>query len=96
MKNFPNGFTSWMETHHEIVLEIHNIEIETSFPVHEYNENNIVIKTRSEQGTGGIYELAETLTDKFEMKYQGVVWGEELEFFDTLESFIEEELYNQK
>jgi hypothetical protein len=89
MKHFPNGFTSWMETHHEIVKVINQIENSYS-----YDNTNIVVKTHEEKGLGGIYELAEELTDKFEKENKGVVWGEEIEFFDTLETFIENELYS--
>lgn len=54
----------WIETHHEIVaaitLSLHNDE-DTAF--REVNET---------QGTGGIWELAEKLTDEFQATYDGL------------------------
>ncbi len=81
--SFPNGFTSWHETHFEIVqaIIVEYMKDEPSGPVKERHEAS---------GHGGLYELAQELTDEFEKKYEGVVWGVEIEFFDTIEEFIEE------
>jgi hypothetical protein len=43
-------------------------------------------------GTGGLYELAEELTDKFEIQNAGVEWDGE--YFDAIELFIKTELEN--
>ena len=47
----------------------------------------------SEQGHGGLYELAEELTDEFELLNKGRVWDGE--FFDEIEEFLSEKLYPQ-
>jgi len=84
-KIFPNGFSDWMETHYEIVMAI------------EQQLNNMTIgkawDVENAQGMGGRYEFSEDLTDKFELKYKDVIWGEELTFFDEMEKFIKIELY---
>lgn len=80
---FPNGFDSWMETHHEIVSAI------ARNPEDAHNKVNDIEATK---GTGGLYEFAKELTDKFEEKYKGKEWDGEL--FDAIEEFIEEEFKN--
>ena len=80
---FPNGFSEWIETHHEVVAEIERaINIPTS-------KVSFIAETK---GTGGLYELAEFLTDKFEILHAGKEWDGE--FFDTIHSFLERELYH--
>lgn len=82
------AFESWHETHFEIVSAITDAR----------NRNDdemplFIMHINDTKGTGGFYELAKELTDKFEAKYTGTVWGEDLEYFDELESFIETEIY---
>jgi len=89
-KQFPNGFDSWHETHFEVVDFI----LETW---HEYFDGeekieSAVSKKALDQGRGGLYELANELTDKFELKYQGGEWNGE--FFDVLQEFLQQEIYN--
>lgn len=79
----------WAEVHFEITSEINIIldgDDRTVSPVW---------KIRSDHGCGGIWQLAFALTNKFQEQYKGIVWGEELEWMDTLEKFYEEELYKQ-
>ena len=79
----PNGITSWIETHHEIV----------SFISIEANKNNPIDKIKKvieESGSGGLWELGEELTNKFEEKYSDMEWDGE--FFDKIEEFIKTEL----
>jgi hypothetical protein len=78
-KYFPNGFTSWMETHHEIVVFI-------AGKLSADEDDGMIWKTMEDRGSGGIYELAEDWTDEFEKKQQGKVW--ENDYFDTLEEFL--------
>lgn len=79
LKNFPNGFESWIETYYEIVSSIN------------LNESNPVIeKIRDDKGIGGLYEFAELLTDEFETKYKDTEWDGE--FFDMIEEFISNKL----
>lgn len=86
-KSFPNGFTSWMETHHEIVSGITQVLGKDIIPkaMDDYYSN---------VGSVGMYQLAERLTDKFEAENIGVEWGINKEFIDTIEYFIDKELEN--
>lgn len=88
-QEFPNGFTNWHETHFEIVQEIAQ-RLSALGPV---SEDCVVQQRQKEQGHGGLYELAQELTDEFEKKYEDVAWGEDevdgeiLEFYETIEAF---------
>lgn len=82
---FPNGFEDWYETHHVIVALVSGVVDDITF---DENFNNTIAKRFKEQGTGGMYELAREWTDEFENKYKGIVWGEELEYFDTIYDFF--------
>lgn len=79
---FPNGLTSYLETYYEIVDSI-RIYL-------EYSKINKVGKIYESQGRGGLYELAEELTDKFELLNKDREWDGD--FFDEIEKFINEEL----
>lgn len=83
MKTFPNGFTSWQETHFEVVSQISYISILD-------NPYGVVAQRLEESGTGGLYELAEELTDKFEKENEGRCWDGE--FFDEIEEFLAKEI----
>ena len=83
-KIFPNGFTSWMETHHEVVSEINSRLM--------LSGDNKANRVMYEGGAGAIYELAEELTDKFEEMNKNREWDGE--FFDEIEEFMEKELDN--
>jgi len=85
-KDFPNGFTDWLEAHYKIVMAIEQ-QLSHSDDVGKAWD---VVKTR---GTGGLYNLSEDLTDKFELEYESVMWGEDLEYIDEMEAFIKRELY---
>lgn len=79
---FVNGFTSWVETYYEIVSAI-----ELQRNREELFQPRVIKHVQNTQGTGGFYELAEDLTNKFEKAYKGETW-EEKDFFETIESFI--------
>lgn len=81
---FPNGFTSWYETHHELVDMI-SFELRKKFPCEKLR------KISEELGTGGAYELAKELTDKFEDLNKGRQWDGE--FFEEIEEFARKEFY---
>lgn len=83
-KEFPNGFTSWMETHHEVVSAI-AIELNK-----DETTSQIISEWKEAQGTGGMYELAKELTDKFEKANKGREWDGD--FFDEIEAFLKIEL----
>lgn len=80
-KVFPNGFTSWIETHHEIVNAI---------AIQQQLEIGLSYQVACQRGTGGLYELAEALTDKFETIHKDTEWDGE--FYETIEEFLTEEL----
>jgi hypothetical protein len=82
MKEFPNGFASWQETHYEVVAAI------TSIALDDDNKDNLVYKTYREDGLGGLYELAEELTDEFELLNKDREWDGE--FFEEIERFLDE------
>ena len=86
-KHFPNGFTSWMETHYEIVQAI-TLKLSDK----DMEEDSALYELLEEQGTGGMYELSEELTDAFEEEYEGAEWGKKLDYYDTLEHFLDQKL----
>jgi hypothetical protein len=82
---FPNGFTSWYETHHEIVSMI--------ALAYEHDEPNMVAFVER-RGTGGLYEMGFLMTQEFEQQHAGRQWDGE--FFEELEHYFAqkiEELY---
>lgn len=83
----PNGLTSYLETHFHVS---HAIQAEAS----KDTPKGIVQERIEKQGTGGLYELAEELTDKFEELHKGREWDGE--FFDEIDEFLKKELYGQK
>jgi hypothetical protein len=83
-KNFPNGFSSWQETHFEIVQAI-TLE-------HAQDKRTGLVAYRHEaQGIGGLYELAEELTDEWEALYEIETW-EDIGYLETLENWLNEKL----
>ena len=79
---FPNGFTSWAETHHEMV------EFMTTTLL-DKDGDNVVHDHYNSTGIGGIYELAIAWTNEFEEANKGTEWGIEIQFYDTIESFLD-------
>lgn len=86
-RKFPNGFASWMETHHEVVDFI-------SYQITSCKDaDNKVQRTCKTRGTGGLYELAEQWTDQFEkLNYQREWDGE---FFEEIEEFLKQQNHKQ-
>jgi hypothetical protein len=87
-KTFPNGFTSWAETHFEVVQFISSQE--EGF----INNGTKIEQIRTDLGTGGLYELAEKWTDEFENKYKGKEWSGE--YFDAIDEFLTNKNNNNK
>ena len=87
MKHFPNGFDSWMETHYEVVQAI-TLKLSDE----DMEEDSALYERLEEEGTGGMYMLSEELTDAFEEEYEGAEWGEKLDYYDTLENFLDQKL----
>jgi hypothetical protein len=80
-KYFPNGFKSWQETHCEVVSEISHV-----LTLNEDQQPLYIKRIAETEGTGGIYNLAEELTDEFELKYKGKIWDGD--YFDAIEEFL--------
>jgi hypothetical protein len=80
---FPNGFDSWQETHFEVVQAITIIALQDT-------PTGVVAEVQESQGHGGLYHLAEELTDAFEKEFAGHEWDGE--FFDTIEDWLAERL----
>lgn len=83
-KSFPNGFTSWMETHHEVVEYITNFIDSFEIPEDELPQSEIKA-ARDANGTTGLYEVAENWTDEFENINKGRDWDGE--FMDEINTF---------
>ncbi len=82
-KPHETNFTSWHETHYEIVQAI-TIEQTKEQP------QGLAQERHDAQGHGGLYELAQELTDEFENKNKDREWDGE--FFDEIDSFLKEKL----
>ena len=75
----------YLETHFEVVqaITIEWLKDEPQGKVKERYEECV---------TGGLYELAKEITDKFEKLHENTEWGFTLGYLETLEEFIENEL----
>jgi hypothetical protein len=80
----PQRDTGWIETHYEISGAIY-LEFEKD------NPTGLVAERHAAQGTGGLYELAEELTDEFEEMNKDREWDGE--YIEELYSFIQNKLY---
>jgi hypothetical protein len=83
-KIFPNGFINWQETHYEVVQAI---TMEHS----KDNPQGVVRERHDAKGHGGLYELAEEITDEFEKLNEGREWDGE--FFDEIDKFVQNKLF---
>lgn len=84
-KQFPNGVESYLETYYEVVSKIEN---DLNFGV-----KNLSWKTDKDFGRKWLYDLAQDLTLRFEQQY-APTWFEIYDFYETIDKFLEEELYN--
>lgn len=85
LKHFPNGFQSWMETHYQIASSIERA-VDNPTP-------NVATSVRDDHGLCGLWELSDNLTDLFEEKHKDQYPTWDLDYFDTMEEFIENELF---
>lgn len=83
-KHFPNGFSCWNETHYEIVSAIEKI-MSLDEPT------GLAADCHRADGHGGLYQLAEELTDEFEAAHANVIWDGN--YFDEIDEFIKLKLY---
>jgi hypothetical protein len=79
---FPNGFTNWVETHHNVVVEIERM-IDTG---NDTLWPKKLADVQANGGQGGVWELCEQITHAFERKNR----GRDLvgEYFEELHDFI--------
>lgn len=84
-KRFPNGFRSWMETHHEVVTMISYV-LDKWKGSDEDIEGSKCLELYSQGGSTEMYDYAEQLTDEFEALNEGRKWDGE--FFDEVDSFF--------
>ena len=82
VKLSPERDSDYLETHYLISVFLDANEF----------DNRTLCDIREEYGTGGLWEKAESLTDEFHLKYNDTIWGEELDYHDTLEEFLKEKL----
>lgn len=88
INSFNDTFTSWHETHFEISVFI--------YKQGERNKSNYIKLMQGGEGIASLWELAKKWTDEFEQQYRDTVWGEDLDYYDTIEAFLEEKLANLK
>lgn len=84
-EKFPNGITSYLETYYEIVSGI-------TESINLGDLSKRVTLVQGIEGRGGLYELAEKLTNAFELLYKDKEWNGD--YFDTIDEFLNKELYN--
>ena len=84
----PNGFVSYNETFFEVVNFISQSWDDEKL---EY-DSKIIRDIQNNVGHGGLWELAQELTVKFEKFYKDEDW-EEADYFETIDTFLEKELY---
>ena len=83
-REFPNGFASWSETHHEVVAEItRRMDNRGGSPA-----LNAIFENH---GTNGLYALSAKLTDLFEEQNEGETWKAR-DWRDTLDEFLNQNL----
>lgn len=78
--------SDYLETHFEVVRRL-------TMEEHIVGKSNLVFNTLEEKGIGGLYELAEDLTNEFQLKNQDRVWDGE--FFEEIDKFLDEKLSNK-
>lgn len=74
--------TSFLETHYEVVAKLVLLE--------ERGDARVVL-CRENLGIGGMYELAEDLSKKFEELHKDEDWISK-DFFDEIDAFLDEEI----
>lgn len=52
------------------------------------DNQSTILKHYEQRGRGGMYKLAQEWTDIFMREYDGVNWGEDLEYYDVMEMFL--------
>jgi hypothetical protein len=73
--------SDYLETHYEVVAYFYNNQ-----------ENEFLLSVENDKGRGGMWELAEELTNQFHSKYDGITWGKTLDWHDTVNDFLTERI----
>ena len=83
-QKFPNGFKQWRETYYEVVQYINSLE-------EGYVKNGTIVEdVRENEGTSGLYDLADKWTDEFETIHKDTEWeSESVGMLETLEQFLD-------
>lgn len=76
--------TEYLETYYEMAAGIE----QAIFAWTEVGVKTPVSERYEQQGTGAKYELAREWTDEFQKKYAEVKWGDDRDWFETVEAFI--------
>lgn len=83
-REFPNGFTSWSETHYEVVLEF-------ARRMDNLDGSPALKALFNAHGTNGLYGASVRLTDSFESQNEGETW-ETRDWRDELETCLNQNL----
>lgn len=75
---FPNGFTSWQETHYRIV---------SAMSVSIFMKGTLTCVRHEDEGDRGLYDLAREMTNEFERDHEGVQWLGDFHY--SIEHFIQ-------
>lgn len=76
--------TDFLETHYEVATFLNQCL--------EHEENKVFTHIFQKEGRGGVWQLAKKLTEEFHEKYKNEIWGENLDWLDTLELFLTEKI----
>ena len=83
-REFINGFESWAETHHEVVLHLYSVLNRCA----EEDEDHPLFIYYNQTGMGGMWQLSITITDQFEVDHSNVDWEEsEKDWLETVETY---------
>ena len=76
-----------LETHFEMATRLEDMaQMDT-------DKTPLIFAIRYEnEGRGGLYGMAKELATRFNEQYKDVVWGEDLDWIDTIETFLNENL----
>jgi hypothetical protein len=85
MKNF--NLEDLLETHFEIATRLEQMtELDYEQQPEKFAERYL------NYGRGGLYLISQKLSLEFEKKYKDVNWGEDLDWVETIEEFLNEKL----
>ena len=76
----------YLETYFDVVAFI--TERQLWYYEHGEESEEVIYKHYENWGSGGMYDLAKEWTDIFMRDYKDVEWGNELEYYDTIEAFL--------